>query len=232
MNTKQGTIIAAYCKIVVIIEEISMVKSDFLYQLDLRLREVREWPSEVFGGIAIFSHSNQLNPKCKNYAVTHALKPLWHTFRPIILVQNHRQGNDKTYADISNRIRTGNVTDADCNQLKERVWTINYQNIPTDVMYVTCNNARVKEINDAKLDNLQTEQAILQALNINATCKEFSPIWIPGNVHTSPFTNNLILKVKPGSCLSSNVIQMMAWLMAPWVKYWAFKETKMVKLIV
>ena len=194
---------------VVIIDEISMVKSDLLYQLDLRLREVMERPSEVFGGIAIFCFGDLLQlkpvkapyvfeqPKCKNYAVTHALEPLWHTFRPINLVQNHRQGNDKTYADILNRIRTGNVTDADCNQLEERVRDINHQDIPSDAMYVTCTNARVKEINDAKLDNLQTEQAVLQALNINATCKEFSPpIGIAGNVHTSPFMNKLILKVK------------------------------------
>ena len=194
---------------VVIIDEISMVKSDLLYQLDLRLREVIERPSEVFGGIAIFCFGDLLQlkpvkapyvfeqPKCKNYAVTHALEPLWHTFRPINLVQNHRQGNDKTYPDILNRIRTGNVTDADCNQLEERVRDINDQDIPSDAMYVTCTNARVKEINDAKLDNLQTEQAVLQALNINATCKEFSPpIGIAGNVHTSPFMNKLILKVK------------------------------------
>ena len=194
---------------VVIIDEISMVKADLLYQLDLRLREVMERPSEVFGGIAIFCFGDLLQlkpvkapyvfeqPKCKNYAVTHALEPLWRMFRPMNLNQNHRQGNDKTYADILNRIRTGNVTDADCNQLEERVRDINHQDIPSDAMYVTCTNARVKEINDAKLDNLQTEQAVLPALNINATCKEFCPpIGKAGNVHTTPFMNKLTLKVK------------------------------------
>ena len=49
----------------------------------------------------------------------------------------HRQGNDKTYADILNRIRTGNVTDADCNQLEERVRNINHHYIPSDAMHVT-----------------------------------------------------------------------------------------------
>ena len=192
-----------------IIDEISMVKSDLLYQLDLRLREVMERHSEVFGGIAIFCFGDLLQlkpvkapyvfeqPKCKNYAVTHALEPLWHTFCPINLVQNNIQGNDKTYADILNRIRTGNVTDADCNQLEARVQNINHQDIPSDAMYVTCTTARVKEINDAKLGNLRTEQAMLQALNINASCKEFSPpVGIAGNVHTSQFMKKLILKVK------------------------------------
>ena len=189
-----------------IIDEISMVKSDLLYQLDLRLREVMERPSEVFGGIAIFCFGDLLQlkpvkapyvfeqPKFKNYASTHALEPLWHTFRPINLVENHRQGNDKTHADILNRIRTGNVTDFDCDQLEGRVRTMNHHDIPSDAMYVTCTNARVKEINDAKLDNLQTEQVVLPALNINATCKELSPP-IGKAVNASPFMNKLILKV-------------------------------------
>ena len=37
-----------------IIDEVSMVKADQLYQLDLRLREIRMCPNEVFGGVALF----------------------------------------------------------------------------------------------------------------------------------------------------------------------------------
>ena len=37
-----------------IIDEVSMVKADQLYQLDLRLREIRMRPNEVFGGVALF----------------------------------------------------------------------------------------------------------------------------------------------------------------------------------
>ena len=37
-----------------IIDEISMVKADQLYQLDLRLREVTMRPNKLFGGVAVF----------------------------------------------------------------------------------------------------------------------------------------------------------------------------------
>ena len=39
---------------VVIIDEFSMMKADMLYQLDLRLREVKEKPDLHFGGVSIF----------------------------------------------------------------------------------------------------------------------------------------------------------------------------------
>ena len=39
---------------VVIIDEFSMMKADMLYQLDLRLREVKEKPDLLFGGVSIF----------------------------------------------------------------------------------------------------------------------------------------------------------------------------------
>ena len=39
---------------VIIIDEISMVKADMMYQLDLRLQEIKERIGESFGGISIF----------------------------------------------------------------------------------------------------------------------------------------------------------------------------------
>ena len=44
----------------VIIDEISMVKSDLLYQLDMRLREVTQRVDKVFGGVAIFAFGDLL----------------------------------------------------------------------------------------------------------------------------------------------------------------------------
>ena len=38
----------------VIIDEISMIKSDLLYQLDLRLREIKQKDNKLFGGVSIF----------------------------------------------------------------------------------------------------------------------------------------------------------------------------------
>ena len=44
----------------VIIDEISMVKSDLLYQLDMRLREVTQKVDKLFGGVAIFAFGDLL----------------------------------------------------------------------------------------------------------------------------------------------------------------------------
>merc|ERR1711888_497519 len=54
---------------VVIIDEISMVKSDMLYQLDLRLQEITEKIGVPFGGVSIFcfGYLMQLQPVCGKF---------------------------------------------------------------------------------------------------------------------------------------------------------------------
>ena len=51
---------------ILIIDEISMVKSDQLYQLDKRLREITQKPGKLFGGVSVFWFGDimQLKP-CK-----------------------------------------------------------------------------------------------------------------------------------------------------------------------
>ena len=75
-----------------IIDEISMVKSDMLYQLDLRLQEIKERIGTPFGGVAIFAFGDmmQLQPVMGHYImdrpinpefkITHALNPRWEMF--------------------------------------------------------------------------------------------------------------------------------------------------------
>ena len=202
----------------VIIDEISMVKADLLYQLDQRLREVKEEQDKLFGGVSIFCFGDllQLRPVNaryvfeeslnQNYAISYALEPLWHSFKIINLVQNHRQGNDMIYADILNRIRIGKVTDDDCSLLETRVRSMNDPDLPTDAMYVTCTNAAVKEVNDARLQSLSTEYVVLHAININSAMKKFTPpIGKGGSVHTTPFVNELHLKVNARVMLVYNI---------------------------
>ena len=47
---------------VLIIDEMSMIKSDLLYQLDLRLREIAQKPNRLFGGIATVSYTHLTLP--------------------------------------------------------------------------------------------------------------------------------------------------------------------------
>merc|ERR1719239_1211335 len=98
----------------VIIDEISMV-------------------DDVFGGVSVFVFGDlyQLQPvkaryvfeppTNKEHALAHTLRDLWKLFTVINLEENHRQGEDKIYGDLLNRVRTGDHTEEDIALLQTRV---------------------------------------------------------------------------------------------------------------
>ena len=88
---------------VLIIDEVSFIGADMLYQIHLRLCELKE-NEEPFGGISVilvgdlmqlapvngkYIFDEPRNPKFRPF---HSVNSLWHSFRPMILVHNHRQG--------------------------------------------------------------------------------------------------------------------------------------------
>ena len=87
-----------------------MVKADMLYQLDLRLREVKLMPDNVFGGLSLFIFGDILQlrpirarfafeePMSELFQLVYLISSLWEQFQAIILRHNHRQGEDKEYA--------------------------------------------------------------------------------------------------------------------------------------
>ena len=98
---------------IVIIDEVSMVKSDFLYMLDLCLQEVKE-NSRPFGGVSILAFGDfcQLRPVMgrfvcempinKDYEFTANTANQWDKFQCVELVEHHRQGADHEYANLLN----------------------------------------------------------------------------------------------------------------------------------
>merc|ERR1719239_1436840 len=98
----------------VIIDEISMV-------------------DDVFGGVSVFVFGDlyQLQPvkaryvfeppTNKEHALAHTLRDLWKLFTVVNLEENHRQGEDKIYGDLLNRVRTGDHTEEDIALLQTRV---------------------------------------------------------------------------------------------------------------
>ena len=94
---------------ILIIDEVSMLYSDMLYMLDLRLQEVKEKTGVPFGGVSCFFFGDlmqlppvrgkfiSLKPKNQEYHVTYELDSRWHMFQCIVLEKNHRQGADKAY---------------------------------------------------------------------------------------------------------------------------------------
>ena len=60
-------------------------------------------------------------PGNPEFQLSHAIEPLWEQFQPIELRHNHRQGNDRIYGDMLNRIRRGKHTAEDIEQLQAKV---------------------------------------------------------------------------------------------------------------
>ena len=101
---------------ILILDEMSMVKSDLLYQIHLRLQELKQNRHD-FGKVAMLLCGDimQLRPISAAwifepptetaYQASHALHSLWKEFDPIELTHNHRQGEDGEYAELLKRIR-------------------------------------------------------------------------------------------------------------------------------
>ena len=195
---------------VLIIDEFSMVKSDMLYQLDLRLKELMERHDVPFGGVAIFLFGDllQLRPTAAHYIyeepsnekfkITHALGPLWELFDIVNLTYNHRQGTDKVYADLLNRMRVGDTTDEDIELLSTRVKSSDDPNIPKDAIYLSAVNADVNDINESRLDDLDTNLLTINAAVLHKAIRNHKPkITNSGSIKNTPL--QYILKLKVGA---------------------------------
>ena len=116
------------------IDEFSMMKCDILYRIHLRLSEIRH-SNQYFGGVLVilFGDPAQLKPirgsyifaapNCQDYKLAYGdgTDSLWRSFSVINLEENHRQGEDKSYADMLNRMRVGKHTQEDVEALKTRI---------------------------------------------------------------------------------------------------------------
>ena len=103
-----------------------------LYKLDLRLREITQM-AVPFGNIGIFVLGDLmqlcpvsgrfifLEPRDPQFLLTNELDPLWKKFECINLEINHRQGEDKKYAEMLNRIRVGEETSEEIEELTKKV---------------------------------------------------------------------------------------------------------------
>ena len=88
-------------------------------------------------------------PTHREHSVVYNLVNLWETFTVVILEENHRQGEDKTYADLLNRVRTGKFTEEDINLLKTRVRDPKDPIVKkhSDALHVYSTNAKVNSRN-------------------------------------------------------------------------------------
>ena len=88
--------------------------------------------------------------KCIDYHVAYFSGTHWQSFKAINLVENHRQGKDKKYAEVLNRIRLGELTDEDAKLLESRIRPEGHKDLE-GLMFISCANAEVNMFNTIAL---------------------------------------------------------------------------------
>ena len=204
---------------ILIIDEISLVDADMLYKIDLRLREITQMGVPL-GNIAIFVLGDLmqmcpisgrfifLNPRNSQFFLTSEIDPLWRKFDCLNLEINHRQGDDKDYADTLNRIRVGEENAEDIKKLKERVRHEGHEDIKKekDALYIYGTNKKVNQMNNRRLKTLSGKEHEIKAITIHKTIKNFNPPeGKAGEVLKTPFQKELKVKIHAKVMLTYNV---------------------------
>ena len=202
-----------------IIDEISLVDADMFYKIDLRLREITQ-KGVPLGNVAIFVLGDLMQmrpisgryiflaPSNSQFFLTSQMEPLWEKFECINLEINHRQGEDKEYASILNRIRIGQETAEDIEKLKERVRDEKHLDIrkEKDALFIFGTNQKVNQMNNRRLRALAGEEREIIAICIHRTIKNFNPPeGKAGEVLKTPFQKELKVKVGAKVMMTYNV---------------------------
>ena len=203
---------------IVIVDEFSMMKADMLYQLDLRLREVKSKPKVIFGGVSIFLFGDILQlrpvkgryimdePRHEMFLLSFLTSSLWHKFDVIMLRQNHRQGEDRQYAELLNRARVGELTEEDECILKSRVKHLNDPIIPKHALVVTSTNAEVNKINEERLSIIEQHEYIIKAKTYTQTQSNLKPRTDPsGAIIGTTLQKELKLKIGARVMMTFNI---------------------------
>ena len=168
-----------------ILDELSMVKADVLYQIDLWLREIMQKQNQLFGGISIFLLGDILQlhpiegsyifdaPIYKDHMLAHLCKTYWDSF-DVMLEGNCIQGENRGYAELLNRIRKGMHTSDDIAVLKTKVWPEGHLDM-IGAMDISCTIKTVNQMNDMHLNELNTEFYEIEAINTHQCIKIFQP---------------------------------------------------------
>ena len=193
----------------IIIDEVSMVKADMLYQLDLKLQELTERVHIPFGGVSILDLGDILQlrpvlgafpfekPKNPEFHATFKMENRWELFSVLNLEINHRQGEDRVYAEMLNRIRVGKMTEEDIAKLKTRVRPKNHPDLKEISLYIVPTRKACAKFNGEYLKSIEGEEIELKARHYHATQKKYKPFIEKkeGAIGTTSFHDELRLKI-------------------------------------
>ena len=89
----------------------------------------------------------------------------WHVFKMAELTQIMRQKDDLAFTQLLNRVRTASHTDDDIRCIQSRTITPGDENYPSDALHIFAENAPVDEYNIDRLQQIQSPQYVLEALD-------------------------------------------------------------------
>ena len=150
----------------IIVDEMSMVSSDYLYKMHHRLTDVFQ-NNQPFGGIGIMFVGDLLqlrpvkgsfifqSPRNSAYSTHFEDTSLWHNLEAISLKHNHRQGENCNWTQTLNRLRIGEPNEDDIDLLKSRIITKLSKNYPYEACHLFFTNKEVNDHNDNLLCRLK-----------------------------------------------------------------------------
>lgn len=140
--------------------------------------------------------------KCLSTKTTNSLQIL-----QIELVENHRQGADHEYANLLNRVRTGDHTDVDNAILTKRVRPKNHPDLKDVSLYIIPKKLPCAEINDIYINNLPGEMITAKAYHHHKLNKKFKAQLdkVDKTVKGTCFLDELKLKIGAQIMLIYNV---------------------------
>ena len=205
----------------IIIDEISLVGADLLYQIHMRLCEIKQKnpTKHLFGGIAMVFVGDlmQIHPvmqslvfeKPKDYQFKQFSYDcdLWSKFKPHILTHNHRQGEGAIWSNALNRFRVASHTDEDIEILRGRLTDKKFQD--ETAQHVMYTRKEVKCHNDAMIGAINSPEVVVE--DIPKPPKGAKKNWKPPlnkDGHTiadTGFEMELVLKIGVRVTLITNI---------------------------
>ena len=156
---------------IIIIDEISMVSSMLLYQVNQRLNEIFGYSDQLpFAGMSVIVCGDfyQLPPVrgLPVYSSTTSIKglltlDLWHKFKMAELTEVMRQREDYQFINILNKIREGQIDEDVELTLKSRFF--NKLSYPENAAHIFAENKPVKQHNEIQLDKMASKLVTIQA---------------------------------------------------------------------
>ena len=146
-------------------------------------------------------------PSCPEYhdAYGDGTDSLWRSFDVINLTHNHRQGAEKDFANLLNRVRTGEQTEEDLETLRGRVRQEGDPEL-ADCVRISATVKEVVAYNEEKLNKLPEKLYNIKSINFSKTQTNFKPpIDKVGRIGDTQFQYILSLKVGSRVMLIYNI---------------------------